>query len=74
MRWRGRRYRGDSVSPRRSARAIRGLFLGALSAARLFTAFLHGFATMENGGEFKMGGSVDAAFGFGLEAILGGLA
>ena len=45
----------------------------ALSAARLLTAFLHGFVTMENEGEFKMGGSVDAAFTFGLEAIIRGL-
>ena len=45
----------------------------ALSAARLLTAFLHGFVTMEIGGEFKMGGSVDAAFAFGLETIIKGL-
>ncbi len=45
----------------------------ALSAARSLTAFLHGFVTMENDGEFKMGGSVDAAFAFGLEAVIRGL-
>ncbi len=45
----------------------------ALSAARLLTAFLHGFVTMENDGEFKMGGSVDAAFAFALDAIIRGL-
>jgi AcrR family transcriptional regulator len=45
----------------------------ALSAARLFTAFLHGFVSMEIGGEFKMGGSVDVAFAFALETILRGL-
>ena len=45
----------------------------ALAAARLLTAFLHGFVTMENAGEFKMGGSIDAAFAFGLDAIIRGL-
>ena len=45
----------------------------SLAAARLFTAFLHGFVTMENDGEFQMGGSVDAAFAFSLETIIRGL-
>ena len=45
----------------------------ALAAARLFTSFLHGFVIMEIDGAFKMGGSIDAAFTFGLEAIIRGL-
>ena len=45
----------------------------ALSAARLFTAFLRGFVSMENEGQFNLGGSVDEAFEFGIEAILRGL-
>jgi AcrR family transcriptional regulator len=45
----------------------------ALHAARLFTSFLHGFVSMENNGSFKMGGSVDAAFAFGLDAMIRGV-
>jgi AcrR family transcriptional regulator len=45
----------------------------ALSAARLLTAYLHGFVTMEISRSFQLGGSVDAAFAFGLEAIMRGL-
>ena len=45
----------------------------ALSAARLFTAFLRGFVSMENEGQFNMGSSVDAAFAFGVDTILRGL-
>jgi AcrR family transcriptional regulator len=44
-----------------------------LPAARLLTAFLHGFVSMELGGAFRLGGSVDEAFAFGLETILGAL-
>ena len=46
----------------------------ALEAARLFTAFVHGFASMELAGAFRLGGDVDAAFEYALEAILHGLA
>ena len=45
----------------------------ALPAARTLTAFLHGFATMEIGGSFQFGGSVDDAFDFGIKTLLAGL-
>jgi AcrR family transcriptional regulator len=46
----------------------------ALSAARTLTAFLHGYVTMLNAGAFKLGGDVDAAFVYGLDRILAGIA
>ena len=44
----------------------------ALETARLFTAFIHGFVSMELAGAFRLGGDVDAAFSFGIETILRG--
>ena len=40
-----------------------------LEAARLVTAWAHGFVTMELGGAFRMEGDIDAAFSFGIERI-----
>jgi AcrR family transcriptional regulator len=45
----------------------------ALPAARLLVAFLHGFVSMELAGAFRLGGSVDDAFAFAMDAILAGL-
>jgi AcrR family transcriptional regulator len=45
----------------------------ALSSARCITSFLHGFVTMEIDGNFRLGGSIDEAFTFSLEAILNGI-
>lgn len=45
----------------------------ALAAARLFTAWVTGFVTMELAGSFRMGGDVDDAFEFALAAIVAGL-
>jgi AcrR family transcriptional regulator len=42
----------------------------ALPSARVFTAFLHGFVSMENAHEFRMGPGVDDAFNLGLQAVI----
>ena len=42
-----------------------------LPAARTFTAWIFGFCTMEQAGAFGLGGDVDEAFEFGLDALLG---
>ncbi len=45
----------------------------ALQAARTFTAFLHGFVTMELNASFQMAGSVEDAFRFGLRSVIDGV-
>ena len=44
-----------------------------LPAARTFTAWIFGFCTMEQAGAFRLGGDVDEAFEFGLDALLGAI-
>jgi AcrR family transcriptional regulator len=44
-----------------------------LESARMLTAFLHGFVSMENAGAFKLGGNVGQAFAFGLETLVASL-
>ncbi|MGR0220458.1 TetR/AcrR family transcriptional regulator [Agromyces sp. ZXT2-6] len=46
----------------------------ALPAARTLTAWIHGFTSMELAGAFRLGGSVDEAWAFGLERLIAGLA
>lgn len=41
----------------------------ALDAARLLTAWTHGFVTMELSGSFRLAGGIDAAFEYGLSAL-----
>ena len=45
----------------------------ALERARTIVAWAHGFVTMELAGAFRLGGDLDAAYVFGIEAILAGL-
>lgn len=45
----------------------------ALETARLVTAFAHGFASMELSGAFRLGGDVDEAYRFGIDAIIAGV-
>jgi len=46
---------------------------GALEAARTFVAWAHGFVSMELAGAFRLGGDLDSAYAFGIEAILAGV-
>jgi AcrR family transcriptional regulator len=46
----------------------------ALEAARLLTAFAHGFVSMELAGAFRLGGDVDEAYRFGRDVLIEGLA
>lgn len=41
----------------------------ALSAARTVVAWAHGFVSMELAGAFRLGGDVDAAFEYGIDAL-----
>ncbi|MET8557319.1 WHG domain-containing protein [Streptomyces sp. NPDC004959] len=45
----------------------------SLDAARFVTAWLTGFLAMELSGSFRLGGDVDRAFTYGLEAMRRGL-
>jgi AcrR family transcriptional regulator len=45
----------------------------ALQAARTVVAWAHGFVTMELSGAFRLGGDLDVAYAFGIEAILEGV-
>jgi hypothetical protein len=42
----------------------------AFLRARVLTAFLHGFVSMETAGAFKLGGNIDHTFTAGLDLIL----
>lgn len=45
----------------------------ALEAARLVTAWAHGFIMMEHAGAFRMGGDLDVAWAWGLERLVAAL-
>jgi hypothetical protein len=45
----------------------------ALEGARTFVAWAHGFVSMELAGAFRLGGDLEAAYAFGVEAILAGV-
>jgi AcrR family transcriptional regulator len=46
----------------------------ALEAARLVTAFAHGFVSMELAGAFRLGGDVDEAYRYGIAVLVDALA
>jgi AcrR family transcriptional regulator len=46
----------------------------ALEAARLVTAFVHGFVSMELSGAFRMGGDLDTAYRYGVDVLVDALA
>lgn len=45
----------------------------ALEAARLLTAFAHGFVSMELSGAFRLGGDVDEAYRYGVDVLVDAL-
>ena len=45
----------------------------ALDAARLVTAFTHGFVSMELSGTFRLGGDIDEAFRYGVDVLIDAL-
>src|SRR5690349_9605890 len=55
-----------------STRALSG-GANALEAARTVVAWAHGFVTMELAGAFRLGGDLEAAYAFGIDAILEGI-
>jgi AcrR family transcriptional regulator len=72
----------ELVDAERNARAAEALLQTAnklagpdqaLDAARMITAWAHGFVTMELAGAFRLGGDVDRAFAFGVEHLAHGL-
>ncbi len=42
----------------------------ALEAARLVTAYAHGFVSMELSGAFRLGGDVDEAYRYGIDVLI----
>jgi AcrR family transcriptional regulator len=45
----------------------------ALEGARTFVAWAHGFVSMELAGAFRLGGDLDAAYAFGVAAVVAGV-
>jgi AcrR family transcriptional regulator len=67
------RLRAEAAAP---LLAVAGELAGdaaALPAARLLTAFMHGWVSMELAGAFRLGGDIEAAFGFALDALIDGV-
>jgi AcrR family transcriptional regulator len=70
-------FEGEDLSVRAAATApllecIRSLVRNddVLPVARLFTAFAHGFVSMELAGAFRLGGDIDEAFSYGVNRLI----
>jgi AcrR family transcriptional regulator len=70
---------GARGSPDRNAAAVAPVLMlaermvgpeQALEAARLVTAFAHGFISMELAGAFRLGGDLDTAFRYGVDVLV----
>ena len=62
--------RAEAVAPVLAVLATIVAAPDRLHAARLLTAYIHGFASMELAGAFRLGGDVQAAFDFGIETLV----
>lgn len=69
----GETLRASSVAVLDAAGALAGE-QHALDAARTFTAWANGFVSMELAGAFRLGGDVDRAFEFGVDALVAAVA
>ena len=65
--------RARAVAPVLAVTAALAGQADALAAARLLTAFLHGWVSMELAGAFRLGGDVEAAFAYALDATIEGI-
>ncbi|GAA1056496.1 TetR family transcriptional regulator [Agromyces luteolus] len=70
---RGSAMERSSVAILEAARRLSG-DARALESARTITAWMHGFTSMELAGAFRLGGSVDDAWEYGLDHLVRGLA
>ena len=69
----GTRARAAALAPTMPAFAALVGEDNARLAARTLVPFLHGFASMELSGAFRLGGGLDEAFDHGVRTILAGL-
>lgn len=67
------RWREAAAAPVMRALSTQVAATRVLVAARMLTAFLHGFVSMESAGAFRLGGDPEADFAEALDAVLSAL-